>query len=94
MTIEEQLKDALIQIKDLQIRVLKLEKSVKVKAKKWEPEEERFLIHLAQTTNLTRDQMRTRTTKFLFLVMAFQKTHDRTERSISMRLTQKYFEGN
>mgnify|MGYP000909515769 CR=1 FL=1 len=41
--------------------------------------------------NLTKDEVRNRTTKYLQLVMAFQQTHERTERAITMRLNAKYF---
>jgi hypothetical protein len=90
-TVEEQLADALLAIKDLQIRILKIENSVTIKNKTWAPEEDKFLVHLAQTINLTKDEVRNRTTKYLQLVMAFQQTHERTERAITMRLNAKYF---
>ena len=70
-TVEEQLADALLAIKDLQIRILKIENSVTIKNKTWGVDEDRFLVHLAGNINLTRDEIRNRTTKFLHLVMAF-----------------------
>lgn len=80
-----------IENKDLKVRILKLEQSVTVKAKKWELDEDRYLIHLASNISLTKDMLRTRETIFLKLVQAHQQAHERTERAITMRLNLKYF---
>ena len=87
----EEIEELKVSNNDLKVRVLKLEKSVVVKAKKWEDKEDRFLFSLATNVALTKDGMRTRETKFLRMLQAFQEHYERTERAVTMRLDSKYF---
>lgn len=90
-TIEDRLAELEQRCHDLEVRMFNTEKAVPPKKRKWSEDEDRFLVHLAQNCNLTKDEMRSRTTKYLTLVMAFQKKNERTERAITMRLDYKYF---